>query len=305
MLIIVYNKSYKHLCNYTHQDMIDLKKVRVGLKISQLEMAQVLNCTQAYISQIENRRTALPPEFEETLKRKYGEAKIAKLDSSKILKTLGWRDASDPDYSELKKQLSTLINEIQQKTNYSIEDISRLVYRKNDTISYDLSRGQINPNMIKYILKHLEKLGLSPIDISMEKEASATGGEKFQLHFKNLKNFVAFILKNEIAKAETDLWLKGKEVDYFVNSSIDIIPKILSNDILGIKRTSIDEIQFGKLHLLVFKDGSYNTQYITQSNRSEFLNLSYQIPPASYIEIEKSSIYRLYCVITAIRKIDF
>jgi len=284
--------------------MIDLKKVRTGLKLSQLEMAQILNCTQAYISQIENKRTALPPEFEEVLIKKYGQAKIAKLNSSKILKTMGWRDASDAEYPKLKAQLSTLLKEIQQKTNYSIEEISKLVYRKNDTISDDLSRGQINPNMIKYILKHLDKLGLSPIDIKLENEESKPGNERPQLHFKNLKNFAAFILKKEVAKAESDIWLKGVQMDYFVDSNIDISPKIISNDILGIKNIAIEEIQFGQLYLLIFKNGSYNTQYITQGNRSELLNLSYKIPPTTSIEIEKESIYRLFSIVSAIRKID-
>lgn len=284
--------------------MIDIKKIRSGLKLSQLEMAQILNCTQAYISQIENKRTALPPEFEEVLIKKYGQARIAKLNSSKILKTMGWRDASDAEYPKLKAQLSTLLKEIQQKTNYSIEEISKLVYRKNDTISDDLSRGQINPNMIKYILKHLDKLGLSPIDIKLENEESKPGNERPQLHFKNLKNFAAFILKKEVAKAESDIWLKGVQMDYFVDSNIDISPKIISNDILGIKNIAIEEIQFGQLYLLIFKNGSYNTQYITQGNRSELLNLSYKIPPTASIEIEKESIYRLFSIVSAIRKID-
>lgn len=125
-----------------------------------------------------------------------------------------------------------------------------------------------------------------------------------QLHFKNLKNFVGFVLKKEIAKGEIDLWVKGNEVDYFVNSSIDISSKILTNDILGVKKVPIEEIQFGKLYLLIFNDGSYNTQYIVQGNRPELLNLSYQFPPTTSIEIEKNSIFRLYSVITAIRKID-
>lgn len=72
---------------------------------------------------------------------------------------MGWKDASDPEYPKLKEQLSILLKKIQEKTNYSIEEISRLVYRKNDKISDNLSLGQINPNMIRYILKHLDKLG--------------------------------------------------------------------------------------------------------------------------------------------------
>ena len=284
--------------------MLDLKKVRIGLKVSQREMAGILNCTQAYISQIENKRTDLPPEFEEELIKKYGAAKIASFNTSKILKTFGWRDASDPDFFILKEQLNNLLNQIQQKTNYSIEEISKLVYRKNDTISHDLSKGQVNPNMIRYILKHLDKLGLSPIDINLEKSEIDLGKEKLQLHFRSLKNFVAFILKKEIAKAESDIWLKEVELDYFVDSNIDINSKILSNDILGIKSISTEDIQFGQLYLLIFKNGSYNIQYITQGNRTELLNLSYQIPPTILIEIEKDSIYRLYRVITAIRKID-
>ncbi len=285
--------------------MIDLKKVRAGLKVNQREMAEILNCTQAYISQIENNRTDLPTEFEEVLIEKYGEAKIASFNTSKILKTLGWRDASDPDYVKLKQQLNSLLDQIQQKTNYSIEEISKLVYRKNDTIPNDVLKSQVHPNMIKYILKHLNKLGLTRKDIILESDRGNENEEKSQLHFRNIKNFVAFILNKEVAKADSDIWLKEVDLDYFVNSNIDISPKIIRNDILGIKNIAIEEIQFGQLYLLIFNNGSHNIQYISQGNRSEILNLSYQIPPKGSIEIQTTSIYKLFSIVIAIRKIEF
>ncbi|MGF7230001.1 helix-turn-helix domain-containing protein [Arachidicoccus sp.] len=282
--------------------MINLKKVRKGLGLNQYQLAEILGCTQAFISQIENNRTELPTELEAVLNKKYGEKKMAGLNSSKTLKVLGWKNASDPEYPQLRQELLSILEKIQSKTNYSIDEISRLVYRNNSTIADALASGELSPNMAKYITKHLDKIGLLQKDVLRREEDAFLSAEQNVLHFESIKNFLAFLKKKEVAKAKFDLWINDNDVDYYINSPIEILPKISLNDILGIKAVQInEEVQFGKLYLIKYKDNNYSIQFIHQDTNPEMYKLSYEFPPKAMNAIKKESIAQLFLITSSIK----
>jgi len=282
--------------------MIDLKKVRKGLGLNQYQLAEILGCTQAFISQIENNRTELPDELETALKKKYGEKKIAELNSSKILKVLGWKNASDPDYPRIRQELLSILNKIQAKTNYSTGEISKLIYRNNATIPDALASGELSPNMAKYIMKRLDKVGLQQRDISNLEDDAFLSAKENVLHFESIKNFLAFLKKKEAAKAKFDLWINGNDADYYINSPIEILPKIGLHDILGIKAVQkSDEVQFGKLYLIIYKDNSYGIQFIHQDTHPEMYKLSYEFPPKAMNAVKKDSITQLFLITSSVK----
>lgn len=53
--------------------MFDLKRFRKDKKLTQQALDNLLKCGQAYISQIENYKRPLPPEYEEILKENFGD----------------------------------------------------------------------------------------------------------------------------------------------------------------------------------------------------------------------------------------
>ena len=53
--------------------MFDLKRFRKDKKLTQQALDDILKCGQAYISQIENYKRPLPPEYEDILKEKFGD----------------------------------------------------------------------------------------------------------------------------------------------------------------------------------------------------------------------------------------
>ena len=278
--------------------MMYLKAVRTGLHMSQHEMAKILNCTQAYISQIENTGTPLTREFEEILKREYGEAKIEKLYSSIILKSIRWKEASDPDNGPLKEQFLSLLNQIQQKTNYSIEDVSQKIYRRRKEISKALYRREISPNMVQFILNNVKKLGIKPSDINLSDIANPPKS--------NLKPYYE----------SADAFLKSKEANSYFPFEIfedteafikvdtnDLNPYISLGDIVGIKEVEVSKISPGLYYLISFTNEKYSFDFIRIGIENEnSWALCTNKENSLYREISNSLIKHIFSITHTIRK---
>jgi len=272
--------------------MRNLKEIRKGLKMSQADMAKLFNCTQAFISQIENNRTEMPDEYQTILIGKFGKEKIGQMNDSLILKAFGWKDASDPQYKQLKEQLLDILFKIRQKTGLTNEEISQKIYRNNKTIPEAIiDMAQVSPNMITYIMKRLEKIGLSSSDILTEENKPQK-----VLHFNDLANFIEFQFNLAVAKATTDIQFGEIDCDYFVNAPFQMSENFNIEDILAISEVNLDDINFNRLYVILFKDQTYNIQYILQGPSNKEFNLSMELPAKLINKITKVDIQKVFMV---------
>lgn len=281
--------------------MIDLKSFRITHGLSQQELSFLFDCPQGYISRMENNKMSVPEEYITLLKLKYGETVsnfVIDKKPSKILNLMGWKSKTDPEYEHLKIHLIEILDFIKEKTGFSIEEISQKLYRRRKIISEALSREEISPNMIEYILKNIKKLGLDPTD-SILADLIESENNISKPVYNTVENFLE---KKDVETHVQTTLFKNTENLIRIDTK-NLSPYISLGDIVGIKQIKIEDIKSGAYYLLVFKNGKYSFDFIKLGTPEENKwNLCGQKDGLAYMEIDNSDIRSVYKITLTIRR---
>lgn len=281
--------------------MFNLKAFRIVKGLSQKELSELLECDQSYISRMENNKMSVPEEYIMILKAKYGDTVADFMPNqkpSKILNLLGWKTKGEPGYEEIRTQLVGLLEAIRVKTGLSIEDVSQKLYRRRKEIPGALSREEISPNMINFILKNVKKLGINPSELTL-------------LNFPNSKN------QNLIPFFDTpEAFLKKSQANSYVQFEIfedteafikvdtnNLSPYISLGDIVGIREIEVSRIRPSSYCLISFTNEKYSFDFITMGTKNvNSWALCTKKDSLPYIEIDESMIKRIFLITHTIRK---